>query len=97
MVNISNSGWYLFNFIPIASGNPEKVNANSCCLFSDTTTLGNNIDILENIMAKSGAKGVNSIKSYWSDECFLVIFLKRYVIHTSVELTYGADAKYKKQ
>ena len=37
MVVVSNSGWYLFNLFPIASGNPEKVNKISSSFFSETT------------------------------------------------------------
>ena len=36
MVNIENSGWYLLNFIPIASGNPASPNSFSTRLFSKT-------------------------------------------------------------
>lgn len=88
MVVVSNSGWYLFNLIPIASGNPEKVNKVSCSLFSGTATLENNIEILNDIVEKKGAKSVKSLKSFWDDESVFVILLKRHVIHTSAELVF---------
>ena len=53
MVVVSNSGWYLFNLIPIASGNPEKVNKVSCSLFSETATLENNYKMLDDIIKSS--------------------------------------------
>ena len=39
MVNIENSGWYLLNFIPLASGNPARPNSCTTRLFSKTVTL----------------------------------------------------------
>ena len=47
MVNIENSGWYLLNFIPIASGNPASPNSFSTRLFSRTVTLENNVKMLD--------------------------------------------------
>ena len=95
MVVVSNSSWYLFNLIPIASGNPEKVNRASCVLFSETATLGNNLKMLDGAARLSGAKTVKSLKSFWNDESVFVILMKRHVIHTSAELVYedGAEKK----
>lgn len=86
MVVVSNSSWYLFNLIPIASGNPEKVNRMSCRLFSETATLENNLRILDRIVGETGAKTVKSLKSFWNDESVFIILMKRHVIHTSAEL-----------
>lgn len=95
MVVVSNSGWYLFNLIPIASGNPEKVNKVSCSLFSETATLENNYKILDDIIKSSGAKSVKSLKSFWNDESVLVILMKRHVIHTTAELVFDEDGEKK--
>ena len=95
MVVVSNSGWYLFNLIPIASGNPEKANKVSCSLFSGTATLENNYKILDDIIKSSGAKSVKSLKSFWSDESILVILMKRHVIHTKAELVFDEDGEKK--
>lgn len=95
MVVVSNSGWYLFNLIPIASGNPEKVNKVSCSLFSETATLENNYKILDDIIKSSGAKSVKSLKSFWNDESILVILMKRHVIHTTAELVFDEDGEKK--
>ncbi|MBR2920386.1 MAG: hypothetical protein IKC27_03420 [Kiritimatiellae bacterium] len=95
MVVVSNSGWYLFNLIPIASGNPEKVNKVSCSLFSETATLENNYKMLDDIIKSSGAKSVKSLKSFWNDESILVILMKRHVIHTTAELVFDEDGEKK--
>lgn len=92
MVAISNSGWYLFNLIPIASGNPDKVNKVSCRLFSETATLENNIKILNDTVVNSGAKSVRSVKSFWTDESVFVILMKRHIIHTSAELVFDSES-----
>ena len=46
-VEIENSVWLLFNFIPIASGNPANPNGNWCKLFRNTVNLPNNMSVLK--------------------------------------------------
>ena len=86
MVEIENTGWYLFNFIPIASGNPSNPNTCSCRLFSKTVTLENNVKMLERVMREEGATGVNNLNSFTTDEHVFVILLKRHAYHTSAQL-----------
>ena len=93
MVMVTNSSWYLFNLIPIASGNPDNVNEISCKFFTETATLDNNVKILNNVVKESGAKEVKSLKSFWNDESVFVILMKRHVIHTSAELVFDEIAK----
>ena len=93
MVMITNSSWYLFNLIPIASGNPESFNKFSCKFFTETATLESNIRILDKVVEESGAKSVKSLKSFWDDESVFVIFMKRHVVHTSAELIFEEDDK----
>ena len=50
MVNIENSGWYLLNFIPIASGNPARPNSCTTRLFSKTVTLENNVKMRDKVI-----------------------------------------------
>ena len=47
MVVIDNTGWYFLNVVPLASGNPERPNSCSCRLFRQTTTLENNMKMLD--------------------------------------------------
>lgn len=86
MVDIVNSGWYLLNFIPIASGDPELPNENRCRFFKQTATLGNNMKLLDYAVTERKARGVKSIKSYSTDENVLIILFKRHCVHTSAEL-----------
>ena len=86
MVDIVNTGWYLLNFIPIASGDPDAPNECSCRLFRQTTTLQNNIRLLDYAVTDRDAVDVQSVKSYWTDESILFILLKRHTCHTSARL-----------
>ena len=87
MVDIENTGWYLFNFIPLASGDPSAPNHCRCRLFQRTVTLENNIRMLERIIREEGATGVKDLSSFTTDEHFFVMLLKRHAYHTSARLT----------
>jgi hypothetical protein len=95
MVVVSNSGWYLFNLIPLASGNPDHVNNATCLFCSETATLENKLKILNKVVKDTGADSVESVKSYWSDESVFVILMKRHVINTSAELVFDKDGEKK--
>ena len=91
MVNIENSGWYLLNFIPIASGNPEHPNTSTTRLFSKTVTLENNVKMLDKAIRDEGAVAVRDINSFTIDEHVLLIVLKRHAYHTSAQLLTEED------
>ena len=91
MVNIENSGWYLLDFIPIASGNPERPNASTTRLFSKTVTLENNVKMLDKVIRNEGAVAVRDINSFTVDEHVLLILLKRHAYHTSAQLLMEED------
>jgi hypothetical protein len=91
MVNIENSGWYLLNFIPIASGNPASPNSFSTRLFSKTVTLENNVKMLDKVIREEGAAAVRDINSFTIDEHVLLILLKRHAYHTSAQLLMKED------
>ena len=91
MVNIENSGWYLLNFIPIASGNPASPNSFSTRLFSKTVTLENNVKMLDKVIREEGAVAVRDINSFTIDEHVLLILLKRHAYHTSAQLLMQQD------
>lgn len=88
MVVIENAGWYLFNFIPIASGDHSKPNQLSTCWFSDVVTLKNNLKMLDTVMTEQGAIGVRNLTSYTTDEKVFIILLARHAYHTSAELVF---------
>jgi hypothetical protein len=58
----------------------------SYVLFKDTTTLQNNLDILENEMKKIGATRIVNLSSKTTDESMLVMLLTRTTCHTSAIL-----------
>ena len=91
MVNIENSGWYLRNLIPIASGNPASPNSFSTRLFSKTVTLENNVKMLDKVIRDEGAVAVRDINSFTIDEHVLLILLKRHAYHTSAQLLMKED------
>lgn len=91
MVDVENTNWLLFNFIPIASGNPQRPNENDCLFFCNTVKLENNIDLIDQAVQKCGAVGVKDLVSYTSDEYILFVLLKHHSMHTSAELVMPGD------
>ena len=91
MVNIENSGWYLLNFIPLASGNPARPNSCTTRIFSKTVTLENNVKMLDKVIRDEGAVAVRDINSFTVDEHVLLILLKRHAYHTSAQLLMKED------
>lgn len=86
IVEIENSGWELFKFIPLASGNPQKPNRLSCRWFSNTVTLQNNLNLLEQEMKTRVATRFTNLTSRNSEESFLFVLLTRNAYHTSAVL-----------
>ena len=91
IVEIENSGWELFKFIPLASGNPQKPNRLSCRWFSNTVTLQNNLNLLEQEMKTRVATRFTNLTSRNSEESFLFILLTRNAYHTSAVLLKDAN------
>lgn len=91
MVNIENTGWYLLEFIPIASGNPARPNSCTTRLFSKTVTLENNVKMLDKVIRDEGAVAIRDINSFTLEEHILFILLKRYSYHTSAQLLLEKD------
>ena len=91
IVEIENSGWEVFKFIPLASGNPQKPNRLSCRWFSNTVTLQNNLNLLEQEMKTRVATRFTNLTSRNSEESFLFILLTRNAYHTSAVLLKDED------
>ena len=85
-VEIENSVWLLFNFIPLASGSPEHPNRNRCRLFRNTVNLSNNMDVLKAEMASEGVTKVTNLTSHYTDEKYFFFLLARRACHTSAVL-----------
>ena len=91
-VEIENSVWLLFNFIPLASGSPAHPNSNKCKLFRNTVNLPNNMNVLRAEMAEEGVHEVANLTSHYADEKYLFFLLARRACHTSAVLV-KSDAK----
>ena len=91
-VEIENSVWLLFNFIPVASGNPDHPNSYRCKLFRNTVNLPNNMEVLRAEMANEGVHEVANLTSHYADEKYLFFLLARRACHTSAVLV-KSDAK----
>lgn len=85
-VAIENTGWYLFNFIPLGSGDHDNPNHCSCNIFQNSVSAENNMTILKKAMLAEKAYKAENVVTYWTDERVLLILLKRYACHTSAEL-----------
>ena len=91
-VEIENSVWLLFNFIPVASGSPAHPNSYKCKLFRNTVNLSNNMEVLRAEMAREGVTKVSNLTSHYADEKYLFFLLARRACHTSAVLI-QSDAK----
>ena len=85
-VEIENSVWLLFNFIPVASGNPRYPNGHLCKFFSNTVTLQNNMKVLQTELELEGVTKVANLTSHYSEESYLFFLLARRACHTSAVL-----------
>ena len=85
-VEIENTGWLLFKFIPLGSGDPTRPNTSSSHLFRNTVTLQNNLDMLEAEMKRVNSSRVINLSSRKTDETIFLILLTRRAYHTSAVL-----------
>ncbi len=93
MAVIENTGWYLFNVLPIGSGDPDRPNETTFRIFENTVTVENNVKMLENLMAAEGADGYRNLNTYTKQESIMIALFKRYHCHTSVELSVPGGAE----
>ena len=85
-VEIENTAWLLFKFIPLGSGDPSRPDEFGCRLFQNTVNLQNNIDMLQAEMRRVKASRAINITSRKTDETVFVILLTRHAYHTSAVL-----------
>lgn len=94
-VHVMNTNWLLLSFIPLASGNPDRPNECSCCWFTNTVTLDNQLRMLAAESKRVGAKRADDLLSYSSKESVFFFLLKREKIHTSAVLVKDAPPAWK--
>ena len=85
-LEIDNTGWLLFKFIPLGGGDPQRPNKPGCYIFKNTVTLQNNLDMLKDEMKRVKATRVINLSSRKTDETIFVILLTRHAYHTSAVL-----------
>ena len=85
-VEIENTAWLLFKFIPLGSGDTLHPNKASCRLFQNTVVLQNNLDMLEAEMKRVKAGRAINLTSRKTNETIFVILLTRHAYHTSAVL-----------
>jgi len=86
MVEAEITGWYLFDFIPIGSGDPKNPNGSTCRLFCDNTTVQHSLELVDWALKREHADFVDDLNTYTTDEYVFIIFLRRHAIHTSAKL-----------
>lgn len=86
VVEISNACLLLLSFLPIASGDPQSPNSWGSCWFKDTTTVANQMRMLEAEASRIGATRAVDMKTLRTDESLLLFLLQREKIHTSAVL-----------
>lgn len=85
-VEIENTAWLLFKFIPIGSGDPSHPDEFGCKLFQNTVDLQSNLDMLQSEMRRVKASRVINLTSHKTDETIFVVLLTRHAYHTSAVL-----------
>ena len=90
-VSIENTGWFLFNCIPLASGNPERPNDADWLFFHNTVTLDNNMKMLDATMSRAGATCFAHLTSHVKDDFYYFFILYRRTCQTSAVILRAED------
>ena len=90
-VSIENTGWFLFNCIPLGSGNPNRPNEVTWCPFQDTVTLDNNMKMLDATMTDMDATCFEHLSSHLKDDFYYFFILYRRTCQTSVVILRAKD------
>ena len=85
-IEIENSVWLFCNFVPIASGDPDFPNFNTCKIFSNTVNLQNNMKVLQAELEREDVSKVANLTSHYSEESYLFFLLARRACYTSAVL-----------
>jgi len=85
-VEISNTCWYLFACLPIASGEPDAPNEFGCRVFRNSVNLENQLRMLQREVDQKGARRAINVTTLTTDEDLLLLLLVRGNIHTSAVL-----------
>lgn len=81
----SNSCLLLLGCIPLASGDVHGGDDSTIVFFKDTTTVANNLHLVDGAMRREHAQQTRDLSSYRTDETILFLILKRTTLRTSAE------------
>ena len=84
MCDVDNSCLLVLNLIPIVSGDPDS--PDECVGFEDTTTLANNLRMINRELVRHRADAVRELTSFRTEERVFFFLLKRSTLHSSAEL-----------
>jgi len=84
MCDVENSCLLVFDYIPICSGDPD--NPSECIGFEDTTTLSNNLCMINRELVRQHADAIRELTSFRTEEQVFFFLLKRSTLHSSAEL-----------
>ncbi len=92
-VEIENTGWFLFDVIPLICGDPSVPNGWGWRCFTNTVTLQSNLEMLDKKMQLEGANEVANLTSRSTDDFYYFFILYRRSYHTSAVLLREKDQK----
>lgn len=83
LVEINTTGWFLFDLLPIATGDLDG----GCAWFRDNCVADTNLKVIDRIVEREQATKIGPIVSHETDEGILLFLLNRHGFHTSAVLS----------
>lgn len=88
VVTIENEGYFLFQCVPLATGDPDYPNEDSFRMFSNTLNVNTNMRLLVEEITRRGAKDVSDITTFTNDESIIPVLFGRRTMQTSARLVW---------
>ena len=89
-VTVSSTGWnFFFSLVPIVSSDP----AGGVRLFHDGVTAQANLDVLDRVIRREGATGIENLTTHETNENVMLFLFNRRVLFTSASLLGDAEAE----
>lgn len=88
LCDADNSCLLVCNVIPLFSGDPKYPNKNECIGFENTTTVSNNLVLINRERMRHKADALRDVTSFRTEEQVFFFLLKRSTLHTSAEFVY---------
>lgn len=85
-VEVSNMSWMFLVGLPIAGGDVDNPNGHTCDWFTRSSTLENQLKMLQAEADRVGARRALNVTTLTTDEDFFLFLFLREKIHTSAVL-----------